>query len=232
MSEILSIKDVSRSYKQGDKSIKVLSNANLTINNSETVALVGPSGAGKSTLLHIAGLLERPDSGNIFVGGKSAGTISERLRTDLRLWNIGFVYQHHHLMIEFTALENIMLPQLIAGVNLNSAKKRADELLSYIGLLDRKNHRPSQLSGGEQQRIAIGRALANKPEILIADEPTGNLDHATSLQIIDLLLNLARENQLSIMMATHNMQVAKKMNSIYKIQDGKLFKQSSINIEN
>ncbi len=230
MSEILSIKNINRTYRQGDKSITVLSQVNLTIQNSETVALVGPSGAGKSTLLHIAGLLERADSGSIFVGGKSAGAISERLRTDLRLWNIGFVYQHHHLMTEFSALENIMLPQLIAGVNSNRAKKRALDLLSDIGLLERKDHRPSQLSGGEQQRVSIGRALANNPEILIADEPTGNLDHTTSLQIIDLLLNLAIKDQLSILMATHNLQIAKKMNSIYRIEGGNIIKQNALNL--
>ena len=230
MSEILSIKNINRTYRQGDKSITVLSQVNLTIQNSETVALVGPSGAGKSTLLHIAGLLERADSGSIFVGGKSAGAISERLRTDLRLWNIGFVYQHHHLMTEFSALENIMLPQLIAGVNSNRAKKRALDLLSDIGLLERKDHRPSQLSGGEQQRVSIGRALANNPEILIADEPTGNLDHTTSLQIIDLLLNLAIKDQLSILMATHNLQIAKKMNSLYRIEGGNIIKQNALNL--
>jgi lipoprotein-releasing system ATP-binding protein len=186
----------------------------------ETVALIGPSGSGKSTFLHAAGLLERPDSGEIIISGLAAQALDDDGRTALRRKTIGFVYQFHHLLPEFSALENIMLPQMIAGVARKAAEERAHELLEMVGLKNRADHRPARLSGGEQQRVALVRALANAPQILIADEPTGNLDPQTSTQVFDVLRDLIQSQNLALLMATHNYALAECMDRVLEISEG------------
>ncbi len=213
---------ISKTYYQGRKSLEVLRGIDLEAGEGEIVALVGPSGAGKSTLLHIAGLLERPDEGEVFLSGEACGQLGEDGRTRLRRHNIGFVYQYHHLLPEFSALENIAMPRIIKGAGKKAAHERARELLEWLGLSDRATHRPGQLSGGEQQRVAIARALANSPKVLLADEPTGNLDPHTADEVFAVLLNLARGAGLAAVIATHNPVLASMMDRTARLQDGHL----------
>ena len=207
-------------FRQGALRLEVLRGASLTLAAGEIVALVGPSGAGKSTLLHIAGLLERPQSGEIEIGGQVCNAMSEAERTRTRRGELGFVYQFHHLLPEFSALENVMLPQLIAGAGRDAARARARELLGRLGLEARLDHRPGRLSGGEQQRAAVARALANRPRVLLADEPTGNLDQRTAEGVFAELLELVRGEGLAALVATHNEALAARMDRVLKLRDG------------
>jgi len=211
---------VTRTFNQGGREIAVLREAGMSLARGEIVALVGPSGAGKSTLLHIAGLLERPDSGDVVITGEYCADMPESERTRLRREALGFVYQFHHLLPEFSALENVMLPQMIAGVNKSTARERAGELLEMVGLSDRATHRPGELSGGEQQRIAIARSVANAPSVLLADEPTGNLDPETAGAVFGQMLKLVRGVGLGALVATHNLELASKMDRILQLRDG------------
>jgi lipoprotein-releasing system ATP-binding protein len=217
---ILFMQDVERHYRQGDATLHILNGAELAIWPGQSVALVAPSGAGKSTLLHIAGLLEHPDHGDVYIDGRATAILADHDRTRIRRNEIGFVYQSHHLLPEFTALENVLLPQMIRGLTRGEAKKRAVELLSYLGLQDRLNHRPAELSGGEQQRVAIARAVANAPRILLADEPTGNLDLHTADHVFAALTQLVRASGLATIIATHNMDLAARMDRRVTIRDG------------
>jgi lipoprotein-releasing system ATP-binding protein len=219
----LALNQVVRTFDQGDDGrLEVLRGASLAIMPGEMVALVGPSGAGKSTLLHAAGLLEAPQSGEVLINGESCGGLSDAERTLLRRSKLGFIYQSHHLLPEFSARENVILPQMIAGVSRRDAGVRADELLASVGLSARANHRPGKMSGGEQQRVAIVRALANNPSILIADEPTGNLDPATADGVFEQLLALVRDKKLAALMATHNMALAARMDRTLSLQNGQI----------
>ena len=211
---------VERRYAQGDRSLDILRGADLAIWPGELVALVAPSGAGKSTLLHLAGLLERPDGGEVYVGGQPTAAMKDAERTRFRREEMGFVYQFHHLLPEFSALENVVMPQLIRGLGRGEAKARATELLSFLGLKDRLVHRPAELSGGEQQRVAIARAVANGPRLLLADEPTGNLDPSTAGHVFSILLSLVRASGLAALIATHNMDLAARMDRRVTIRDG------------
>jgi len=223
MSEVvLELKDVRRTFKQGGETLQILRGANLTVSRGEVVALVGPSGSGKSTLLQIAGLLERPDEGDVRVNGESCGHFSDERRTELRRTRLGFVYQFHHLLPEFSAEENIILPQMIAGRPKSDARVRAGELLAAMNLSARADHRPGQLSGGEQQRIAIARALANRPSVLLADEPTGNLDLATSDFVFAELVSVARKEGLAALIVTHNPALAARMDRTVRLEQGLL----------
>jgi lipoprotein-releasing system ATP-binding protein len=218
----LCLEAVTRTFTQGKSVLEVLRGANLSIHPGEIVAMVGPSGAGKSTLLHIAGLLERPDGGEIRLAGQACSRLSEDKRTALRRHHLGFVYQYHHLLPEFSAVENVILPQMIAGTPRGRAKDRAMDLLTVMGLAKRAEHRPGQLSGGEQQRVAICRALANGPKVLLADEPTGNLDPHTSGSVFDELLRLVRHNGVAALIATHNPDLARRMDRVVRLEDGLL----------
>jgi lipoprotein-releasing system ATP-binding protein len=218
----LELRGVRRVFKQAGAELVVLNGVDLVLRSGEVVALVGPSGAGKSTMLHIAGLLERPDAGAVLIGGEDCGRLSEERRTLLRRSEIGFVYQYHHLLPEFSALENVMLPQMIAAVPRRQARERAAALLGQVGLTPRAGHRPARLSGGEQQRVAIARALANRPRILLADEPTGNLDHVTGESVLDTLLDLVRRTGLSALIATHNIDLASRLDRMVALEDGLL----------
>ncbi len=220
MNKILELKNIQKTYGKGQTALSVLKNINFTISAGEVVALVGPSGSGKSTLLHIAGLLDTPTKGQIFIQGKSISKMSDNERTDLRKKNMGFVYQAHLLLPDFTALENVMMPQLIAGTDKKTAQKKALDLLDKVGLKNRATHRPGELSGGEQQRVAIARALANNPALLLADEPTGNLDPQTAEKVFKLLMSLVRETGLSALIATHNPELAHQMDRRISVQDG------------
>jgi lipoprotein-releasing system ATP-binding protein len=200
----------------------VLNGVDLDLRQGEVVALVGPSGAGKSTLLHIAGLLERPDAGAVLIGGRDCSRLSEEERTLLRRSELGFVYQFHHLLAEFSALENVMLPQMIAGVARSRAREKAMALLDQVGLVPRASHRPARLSGGEQQRVAIARALANDPKILLGDEPTGNLDHATGESVLLALLDLVRHDRVAALIATHNLELARRLDRTVALAGGRL----------
>jgi len=223
MSEpVLELVDVERSYPQAAGRLEVLRGIDLRLHAGELVALVGPSGAGKSTLLHTAGLLERAQRGEVRVGGQSCGTMSDGRRTAVRRHSIGFVYQFHHLLPEFTALENVMLPQRIAGASRGDAMARAGELLRELGLAERVQHRPAQLSGGEQQRVAIARALANAPLILLADEPTGNLDEGTADVVFGEFVGMARARGLAALIATHNLALADRMDRVVRLANGQL----------
>jgi lipoprotein-releasing system ATP-binding protein len=213
---------VSRRYPEGKRFLEVLRAADLTIRPGEVVALIAPSGAGKSTLLHIAGLLEKPDGGEVHVGGREAGRLGDPERTRMRRLEIGFVYQFHHLLPEFTAIENIMLPQMIRGLDRPTARARALQLLDYMKLKDRAEHRPSELSGGEQQRVAIARAVANVPRLILADEPTGNLDPKTAHYVFEALAALVRASGLAALIATHNMELAGLMDRRITLEDGKV----------
>jgi len=218
----LELRGVRRVFKQAGAELVVLDGIDLVIRRGEIVGLVGPSGAGKSTLLHIAGLLERPDAGVVAIGGQNCGRLGDERRTLLRRSEIGFVYQFHHLLPEFSALENVMLPQMIAGVPRRRARERAVELLDQVGLTPRAGHRPARLSGGEQQRVAIVRALANDPKILLGDEPTGNLDHATGETVLETLLDLVRHTGLAALIATHNLDLARRLDRIVTLEGGRL----------
>jgi len=223
MSEtILELRGVSRSFRQGSGRLEVLRQVSLAVAPGEIVALIGPSGAGKSTLLQISGLLEPPTSGEILIKGEPAGRLSDARRTELRRTAIGFVYQYHHLLPEFSAAENVILPQMIAGLSRRKARGRALELLAMVGLSQRAEHRPAQLSGGEQQRVAIARALANGPALLLADEPTGNLDHTTADGVFSMLVKLVRAVGLGALVATHNLALADQMDRILALDDGRL----------
>ena len=216
----LALDGVGRTFIQGDVTLEVLRDVNLTIDAGEIVALVGPSGSGKSTLLHIAGLLERPDAGEVRIGGKVCRKLSDRGRTRLRRGHIGFVYQFHHLLPEFSAVENVMLPQMIAGTDRAEARGKADALLDRMGLAARASHRPGRLSGGEQQRVAIARALANDPAVLLADEPTGDLDPVTAGAVFDELVGLVRKSRVAALIATHNFDLAARMDRTLVLEGG------------
>ena len=218
----LALLDIRRTFIQGDRRLDVLRGVSLELKPGEIVALVGQSGSGKSTMLHIAGLLERPDEGEVMVDGKPAGKLADKERTALRRQFLGFVYQYHHLLPEFSAVENVMLPQMLAGISRNEARKRATELLSMVQLADRLDHRPGRLSGGEQQRVAIARAVANAPRVLLADEPTGNLDSTTSETVFRQLLALARGTGMAALIATHNPELAARMDRTVVLKDGVL----------
>jgi lipoprotein-releasing system ATP-binding protein len=223
MSEsVLELRGVSRSFRQGAGRLEVLRQVSLAVSPGEIVALIGPSGAGKSTLLQISGLLEPPTSGEVLIKGEPAGRLSDARRTELRRTAIGFVYQYHHLLPEFSAAENVILPQMIAGLSRGKARGRALELLAMVGLSQRAEHRPAQLSGGEQQRVAIARALANGPALLLADEPTGNLDHTTADGVFAMLVKLVRAVGLGALVATHNLALADQMDRILALDDGRL----------
>jgi lipoprotein-releasing system ATP-binding protein len=211
---------VERHYRQGDEVLDILKGAELAVWAGQSVALVAPSGAGKSTLLHIAGLLEHPDAGDVYIDGVPTSGRSDADRTHIRRTEIGFVYQSHHLLPEFTALENVMLPQMIRGLRKSEARKRAGELLAYLGLRERLHHRPAELSGGEQQRVAIARAVANAPRILLADEPTGNLDLHTADHVFGTLMQLVQASGLATIIATHNMELAARMDRRVTIREG------------
>lgn len=218
----LELKNVYRSFKQGSQTLEVLKGVNLDIEKGEVIALIGPSGSGKSTMLQIAGLLEKPTKGEIYLDGQKCSKLGDALRTALRRDYLGFVYQYHNLLPDFDAAENVMLPQLIAGVQPKIAREKAEWLLSRLGLAKRFKHRPSELSGGEQQRVAIARALANTPKLLLADEPTGNLDPRTSEVVFAELLTIVKETGLSALIATHNHDLANQMDRKIRLEDGKL----------
>jgi lipoprotein-releasing system ATP-binding protein len=223
MSEpVLRLEGIRRSFLQGGLELEVLRGVDLALEPGSIAALVGPSGSGKSTLLHIAGLLERPNAGEVHVEGRPAGRLGDNERTRLRRERIGFVYQFHHLLPDFTALENVMLPQLVNDVRRGEARERAREILARLGLAERLAHRPGRLSGGEQQRVAIARALANGPVLVLADEPTGNLDPATAEQVFHELLSLVRSAGTAALIATHNPDLAARMDVTYGIRDGHL----------
>ena len=217
---VLRLQHVQRLFHQGEMVLDVLKDINFDLRQGEIVALVGPSGSGKSTLLQIAGLLERPSGGDVIIQNQSCGQMNDQRRTALRRQQVGYVYQFHHLLPEFSALENIMLPQMIAGVKPAQAQNRAKDLLQRLSLDKRASHRPSKLSGGEQQRVAILRAIANKPALLIADEPTGNLDEGTAERVFEELQKLVKESQMGALIATHNLELAHKMDRILSLHQG------------
>jgi lipoprotein-releasing system ATP-binding protein len=229
MSEVLRLENITRRYREGEGQLEVFSGLELSLKPGEIVALVGQSGAGKSSLLHIAGLLEAPTSGEIVIDGTATSKLSDSERTAIRRSTIGFVYQAHHLLPEFDALENIVLPQMIAGKSRADAAKEATRLLELMGLGQRLTHRPSQLSGGEQQRVAIARALANSPRILLADEPTGNLDPRTSGGVFDALIAVTRQQGLAALIATHNFELASRMDRALLLHQGKLIEGTQVN---
>jgi lipoprotein-releasing system ATP-binding protein len=222
MSNALVLANVFRTYRGGAGDLPVLRGVDLTLRRGEITALVAPSGTGKSTLLHLAGLLEKPDGGAVMVEGRDAGKLADSERTAIRCNAIGFVYQFHHLLAEFSALENVVLPQMIAGTPKRQARERAQMLLANFGLAGRVHHLPGKLSGGEQQRVAIARALANAPSILLADEPTGNLDVGTSDVVFTELLDIVRHQNVAALIATHNMELAKRMDRTVTLRDGKI----------
>ena len=219
---VLQINGLRQTFTQGDVPLEVLRGADLEVRSGEIVALVGPSGSGKSTLLQIAGLLEKAQKGDVFIQGTAVNDLRDNIRTLIRLKGLGFVYQYHHLLPEFSARENIVLPQMIAGVPKAAAQNNADALLAAMGLSDRVTHRPARLSGGEQQRVAIARALANNPRLILADEPTGNLDPATANHVFSLLMDLVKKSGVAALIATHNLDLAAKMDRIVKLEDGLL----------
>ncbi len=219
---VLSLRGVTRTYPTARGGLTVLKGVDLDIFPGEIVGLIGPSGSGKSSLLHAAGLLERPTSGEILIEGEAVGSLDERARTRLRLGKIGFVYQFHHLLPEFDARDNVALPMRIGGVPAREAQARAEALLETLGLKDRALHQPAQMSGGEQQRVALARALANRPRLLLADEPTGNLDPATSQTVFEALQAAVRETGVAALIATHNMELAGHMDRVFALRDGHL----------
>lgn len=219
----LSLSGITKTYNKGQAGeVAVLRGVDLTISEGEVVALVAPSGAGKSTLLHIAGLLDTPDDGEVMIGGQSLAGRGDKTRTAMRRAKIGFVYQFHHLLPEFSAAENVIIPQLASGVPRGEAAARARDLLDRVGLSNRAAHRPAAMSGGEQQRVAFCRAMANRPRVLLADEPTGNLDPSTSDQVFDALMDLVAGTGLSALIATHNMALASRMDRVVRLSDGRL----------
>ena len=219
---VLELQAVDRRYDEGPRKLVILDAADFTLARGEMVALVAPSGAGKSTLLHTAGLLERPDGGDVVIDGRACGRLSDDERTAIRRNEIGFVYQFHHLLPEFSALENVMMPQLVRGLGAGEAQARAMQLLDYMKVGPRAEHRPAELSGGEQQRVAIARAVANAPQLLLADEPTGNLDPATASYVFDALEALVRQSGLSALIATHNHELAARMDRRVTLAEGKV----------
>ncbi|MBC6404305.1 MAG: ABC transporter ATP-binding protein [Rhodospirillales bacterium] len=218
----LALSAVTKSFRQGSTELEILKGADLTLSGGEMVALVGPSGAGKSTLLQIAGLLEKPDSGEVTLGDQATGKLRDHRRTKLRRTLLGFVYQYHHLLPEFSALENVAIPQMIAGRRRAEARTRAVDLLTKVGLNGRLDHRPAMLSGGEQQRVAIARALANRPQVLLADEPTGNLDPHTANEIFALLRKMVEKEKVAALIATHNYDLAGRMDRSLRLAEGKV----------
>lgn len=218
----LELKDITRTFDEGDNELHILNGADMHLLAGEMVALVAPSGTGKSTLLHIAGLLEHPDSGDVFIGDQNCSELDDDARTAIRRNDVGFVYQFHHLLPEFTALENIMMPQMIRGLDKREAASRAMELLDYMRMGARATHRPSELSGGEQQRVAVARAVANAPRILLLDEPTGNLDPHTAHYVFDALQALVRASGVATLFATHNMELAGRMDRAITLDNGKI----------
>jgi len=217
---VLRLENVTRRFGSGDTALDILRGVNLALRPGELVALVGPSGAGKSTLLHIAGLLENPTSGKVLIGGRDCASLGDSGRTRLRRDAIGFVYQFHHLLPEFSARENVMIPQMVGGLSRAEAGQRADQLLKLVGLERRASHRPAKLSGGEQQRVAIVRAIANVPQVLLADEPTGNLDPQTASEVFAQLTRIVRATGLSALIATHNLDLAAAMDRTLELRDG------------
>jgi lipoprotein-releasing system ATP-binding protein len=223
MSErVLAIRGLERSYPVANGRLMVLNGIDLDVNAGEMVGLIGPSGSGKSSLLHAAGLLEHPDAGRIVIAGLECGDLQEHERTRLRLGELGFVYQFHHLLPEFTALDNVALPMRIAGQSLSAARERAMMLLEELGIAQRADHQPAQMSGGEQQRVAVARALANRPRLVLADEPTGNLDPNTSKSVFQALHDLVRREGVAALIATHNMELAGYMDRVFALKDGRL----------
>ena len=219
---VLVLEEVFRTLKEGDNELKVLNGVRASLKPGEIVALVGPSGSGKTTLLQVAGLLDQPDSGEVWIGGHRCGKMADRERTQTRRQRIGFVYQFHHLLPDFSALENVVLPQRIAGIGSGAAVTHAKELLGGLGLGQRLGHRPGKLSGGERQRVAIARAVANNPDVLLGDEPTGNLDQRTADTVFAALLDLVREHKVSALIATHNIELAQRMDRTLVMRDGAL----------
>jgi lipoprotein-releasing system ATP-binding protein len=222
---VLRLVNLTRTYSQGGRELRVLNGASADLYEGETVALVGPSGAGKSSLLHIAGLLEKPQGGSVILDGQDCVVLSDRERTRIRRAEMGFVYQFHHLLPEFTALENVVLPQMIRGLSRSEAEERGAELLSVFGLQQRMRHRPAELSGGEQQRVAIARAVANAPRVLLADEPTGNLDPHTAERVFGQLVHFVRSAGLTALIATHNFELAARMNRVLRLSEGRLIEE-------
>lgn len=216
----LALNEITKTFEQAGRPLEVLRGVTLSIEPGELVALVGPSGAGKSTLMHMAGLLERPDSGDVRINGQNCGRLADRDRTELRRRTIGFVYQYHHLLPEFSAEENIVVPQMIAGIARAPAREKARSLLESVGLTERADHRPARLSGGEQQRVALARALANDPQILLADEPTGNLDPHTAEAVFEHLISLVRTRDVAALIATHNLALAGRMDRVLRLDEG------------
>jgi lipoprotein-releasing system ATP-binding protein len=219
---VIYLHEIKREYRQGEATLTILNGAKLALWAGQSVALVAPSGSGKSTLLHIAGLLESPDEGEVYVAGAPTSQLSDIDRTQIRRSDIGFVYQSHRLLPEFTALENVMLPQMIRGLKRSETIKRSEEILAYLGLSDRITHRPAELSGGEQQRVAIARAVANAPRALLADEPTGNLDPHTADHVFKALMQLVKATQVAMLIATHNMELAGRMDRRVSLVDGQV----------
>ena len=219
---VLSVRGVTRTYDSAAGPLTVLKGVDLDLRPGEVVGLIGPSGSGKSSLLHAAGLLERPTSGDILIDGRDVGDLPERARTHIRLASIGFVYQFHHLLAEFDARDNVALPLRIAGVGQAEARGRAEEVITALGLGERLTHQPAQMSGGEQQRVAVARALANRPRLLLADEPTGNLDPATSQTVFEALHDLVKKTGVAALIATHNMELAGHMDRVFALKDGHL----------
>ena len=219
---VIYLHEIKRQYRQGEATLTILDGAKLALWPGQSVALVGPSGSGKSTLLHIAGLLETPDDGEVYVAGAPTSGLSDVERTQIRRTDIGFVYQSHRLLPEFSALENVMLPQMIRGMKRAETVKRATEILAYLGLGDRIKHRPAELSGGEQQRVAIARAVANAPRVLLADEPTGNLDPHTADHVFSALMQLVKATRVAMLIATHNMDLAARMDRRVSLVNGQV----------
>lgn len=222
MAAVLELRDIVRQYRSEGGVLKVLDGANLTLNQGELVGLVGPSGSGKSTLLHTAGLLEKPEGGQVFLEGDDCMALNDSGRTRLRREKLGFVYQFHHLLPEFNARDNVAMPLMVGGMKRRAAREKAEELLAEMGLSDRTKHQPGQMSGGEQQRVAIARALVNDPRLVIADEPTGNLDPATTERVFQSLIRMARGEGASVLVATHNMALTQHMDRVLTLKDGKL----------
>lgn len=219
---LLTVQGLEKRYQQGNRTLNILQKLNLRLRSGEITALVGPSGSGKSTLLHILGLLDTPTGGQIIIGDQIVGKMNDSARTRLRNKSIGFVYQFHHLLPEFSAIENVAMPLIISGTNMREAKDRAEEYLKAMGLAERVKHRPAELSGGEQQRVAIARALVNQPKLLFADEPTGNLDPETSQEVFDILMDQVRSRGIGALIATHNIALAEEMDRILELKSGKL----------
>lgn len=222
MNKVLELKNVRRSFEQGGHHLHILNGVDLSISRGEVVALLGPSGSGKTTLLQIAGLLENPTSGDVIINGIKVESTADEYRTALRRTQIGFVYQSHHLLSDFTALENLLLPQYVAEKDAKAAKDRAGELLAKVGLQKRADHFPSQLSGGEQQRVAIARGLVNKPALLLADEPTGNLDPKTAEGVFQMMMETIEDLQIGAMIVTHNHELASRMHRVLELKDGRV----------